>query len=662
MHGARAAAVVAEPAAAPSWAPEPSFAAGPAETQPIDRVAASARADSAWPEICDQFGSQLLILAEQIRSCLNPLEADEDDPDRLRRLYQVDHAVTRMRLASRQLRTLAGRSEERQAGFTTSLVDVIRMAASAIEWYPQVTIGPVAELAVLGFAADDVATLMSALLDNATRYSPGMVTVSCHLLEEGGVMFRIEDTGLGIAREKVPRLNAAFAGPVPDVSESTARHTGFPVVHRIARKHSITVRFASRRPPGTGTLAMVTLPPRLLCAIAAQGTPPGPAAAEPSAPPPAATEVPDLPSRGLADLMQIASMQAESALMASPEATAEQAPPLQAVPPEAASIEAASIEAASIEGASIEGASIEAASIEAAPLVIALPEVPPLVIALPEAAPLEAAPPWPRRRWPRSGRAPPGSVGRAGPRPGRASPRATTPGTAEHARRRAEAGRGRRPIAATTAITATTAATVTAGGGPAGLRRRPQRVLPGHPGRSRRPRHHRQPGQRDVQRCPDRGRRAVMSNPTELPPSEPQDFGWLVDNFALSTPGVTHALIVSSDGLPLVTSTGLAPDLADPLAAMTSGIISIGNNIASQIGEPGCEQVMLKFPSGHFLFMGIGSLAGFAVLVDDGANLGVVGHQMARLVDSVGHLLTPQLRDDLRRMSTPVTEGVGGDR
>ena len=153
-----------------------------------------------------------------------------------------------------------------------------------------------------------------------------------------------------------------------------------------------------------------------------------------------------------------------------------------------------------------------------------------------------------------------------------------------------------------------------------------------------------------------------MNYPTDLPPSEPQDFGWLVDNFALSTPGIRHALIVSSDGLPLITSTGLAPDLADPLAAMTSGIISIGNNIASQIGQQGCEQVMLKFPSGHFLFMGIGSLAGFAVLVEDGANLGAVGHQMARLVDSVGHLLTPQLRDDLRRMSTPVTEGAGGDR
>jgi hypothetical protein len=65
--------------------------------------------------------------------------------------------------------------------------------------------------------------------------------------------------------------------------------------------------------------------------------------------------------------------------------------------------------------------------------------------------------------------------------------------------------------------------------------------------------------------------------------------------------------------------------------------------------------MMLKFPHGHFLFMGIGSLAGFAVLVTDGANLGVVAHQMAQLVDTVGHVLTPELRDDLRRQMTAST-------
>jgi uncharacterized protein len=140
----------------------------------------------------------------------------------------------------------------------------------------------------------------------------------------------------------------------------------------------------------------------------------------------------------------------------------------------------------------------------------------------------------------------------------------------------------------------------------------------------------------------------VMTSP--VIPRDPKDFGWLIDNFASSTPGVSHALIVSSDGLPLITAGGMSPDLADPLAAMTSGIISLGNNIAGKVGEAGCDQVMLKFPTGHFLFMGIGNLAGFAVLVRAGANLGVVAHQMAQLVNAVGHVLTPQLRDDLRRM------------
>ncbi len=241
-----------------------------------------------WPDICDQFGLHLLVLAEQLRTSLDQLEADEADPERLRRLYRVDHAVTRMRRASRDLRTLAGRSEEELAGFTTSLLDVIRMAASAIERYAQVTVGRVTDLAVLGYAADDIGSLMAALLDNATRYSPGPVTVSGHLLEDGGVMFRVEDAGIGIGADQVAALNALFAGPVGEVDERTGRHTGFPVVHRIARKHSIGVRLAARPQPTSGTVAMVKLPPHLLCEVPADVAKPRPAPAgapeQPAAP------------------------------------------------------------------------------------------------------------------------------------------------------------------------------------------------------------------------------------------------------------------------------------------------------------------------------------------------------------------------------------------
>jgi signal transduction histidine kinase len=328
----------AESEAAPPGASRSASDAGPAETRPVDRRAAP---DGAWPEICDQFGSHMLVLAEQLRATLNVLEEGEGDPERLKRLYQVDHAVTRMRLASRQLVTLAGRNQERVAGFTTSVLDVIRMASSAIEWYPQVAIGSVVELAVAGYAADDIATLVSALLDNATRFSPGMVTVSCHLLEHGGVMFRIEDTGLGMARDQVARLNVALAGAVPDVSESTARHTGFPVVHRIARKHSIGVRFASRRPPGTGTLAMVTLPPELLCAMPAQGTPHRPPSADRAAQAAtAASAAPDLPRRERTALVEPASPQPALPDAAPPDATplgltAPDSAPRELTPPQA---------------------------------------------------------------------------------------------------------------------------------------------------------------------------------------------------------------------------------------------------------------------------------------------------------------------------------------
>jgi hypothetical protein len=229
--------------------------------------AATSQLPSVWPEICEQFSLQLLVLAEQLRVSLDELEADEADPERLQRLYRIDHAVTRMRRASRDLRTLAGRAGVELEGPVTSLLDVIRMALSAIERYTQVSVAKVAELAVLGYAADDVGSLMAALLDNATRYSPGPVTVSAHLTGDGNVLFRVEDTGIGMAPDTVARINAMLGAPVREIGERTGLHTGFPVVHRIARKHQIGVRLVSRPSPASGTIAMVTLPAQLLCEI-----------------------------------------------------------------------------------------------------------------------------------------------------------------------------------------------------------------------------------------------------------------------------------------------------------------------------------------------------------------------------------------------------------
>jgi predicted regulator of Ras-like GTPase activity (Roadblock/LC7/MglB family) len=561
--GPAASAPAAEaPAAAPPAAVAPPAVVPP--PQSASRLAPAlppvpAGADGGpWPEICEQFGLHLLVLAEQLRLSLDELEADEGDPERLEQLYRIDHGVTRMRRASRDLRVLAGRGEEALDGPVTSLLDVIRMAASAIDRYGQVQVGKAAELAVVGYAADDVGSLMAALLENATQYSPETVTVSAHLLGDGSVMFRIEDSGIGMSPEQVAALNEMLAGPVPDVDERTGRHTGFPVAHRIARQHMITVRLASRPAPRTGTLAMVTVPPHLLCEI----------------------------------------------------------PEDEAIHPAAPAARPAAAVGSRVTGPRGRAALAGLTARHVAP-----------------GAPGEL----PRRE----------SASLRGDRPAPA---------AESARAGTDAGMGaadqaaaRRAFAADLAAFAQASAalgdhdgTEGQGGGAA------SDSLPWDHGS----------GPADG-RATQEGTVLQMTGTAPEPPRGPQDFGWLLDNFATSTPGVSHALIVSSDGLPLVAAAGMSADLADPLAAMTSGILALGNNIAGKVGEPRCEQMMLKFSGGHFLFMGIGSLAGFAVLVREGANLGVVAHQMAQLVDAAGHVLTPQLRDDLRRRMAASALGAG---
>src|SRR6266480_105641 len=183
----------------------------------------------AWAQVCEHFALRMLVLAEQLRPALDQLEGDEEDPDRLQWLYHVDHGLSRMRRAARDLQVLAGYDADEMAGDSSSLLEVIRAAASAIEHYGRVSVGAVVELGVVAYAADDIASLLAVLADNGTRYSPSVVRISAHLLGDGGVMVRIEDNGIGIGSDRLAAINATLAGPVPEVGVYTGRHTGFPV-------------------------------------------------------------------------------------------------------------------------------------------------------------------------------------------------------------------------------------------------------------------------------------------------------------------------------------------------------------------------------------------------------------------------------------------------
>lgn len=132
------------------------------------------------------------------------------------------------------------------------------------------------------------------------------------------------------------------------------------------------------------------------------------------------------------------------------------------------------------------------------------------------------------------------------------------------------------------------------------------------------------------------------------PTSDPGQFGWLLTNFVGSVPGVSHAVVVSSDGLLLTSSAGLPRDRADQLAAVASGMSSLTRGAARVFGAGEVLQTVVEMQLGCMLLMSITDGSCLAVLASPGCDMGLVAYEMTLLVDRAGELLTPELRSQLR--------------
>ncbi|WP_410570832.1 sensor histidine kinase [Amycolatopsis sp. cmx-4-61] len=248
----------------PGYAP----AAGPAfvELTRPEPVAAPS-GEGVLAEICASVALRDLNLLDQLLARLEELEAGEEDHHRLAELYQLDHLATRLRRNAENLRVLAGQDTADDAARATSLLDLMREAMSSINHYARITIGRVVNLGVVGFAAEDLGRVLAELFDNAANQSSpsSPVHVSAHLTEQGSVLVRIEDEGIGIPADRIGDLNARLeAGG--DLDDAAARHMGLAVVARLAARHGVTVRLDRRSPHGT--VATVLLPTGVVTELA----------------------------------------------------------------------------------------------------------------------------------------------------------------------------------------------------------------------------------------------------------------------------------------------------------------------------------------------------------------------------------------------------------
>ncbi|MDX2938286.1 roadblock/LC7 domain-containing protein [Streptomyces ipomoeae] len=165
--------------------------------------------------------------------------------------------------------------------------------------------------------------------------------------------------------------------------------------------------------------------------------------------------------------------------------------------------------------------------------------------------------------------------------------------------------------------------------------------------------------------------------------SEARNLHWLLTNLVEEVPGLLSVAVVSSDGLLLLSSDpgrnaaaretredrpqGPKGSSAD-LATIVSGIGSLTIGAAKLMEFGGVKQTMVAMDEGSLFVMSIsdGSLLGVHGSPD--CDMSVVAYHMALFVGRAGHVLTPELRSELRqsleaeREAVRETEAAGSGR
>ncbi len=221
---------------------------------------------------------------------IDEFERDEADPQRLEKLFELDHLAARMRRNEENLLVLAGGEPGRRVTSPVSLVELIQAASAEIEDYTRVEWAAVVEVGIAAHAVRDMIHMLAELVENATTFSPpaSRVRVAARRAVEG-VHLTVFDEGIGMPQSQVIELNTRLARPTMLTAE-LAGTMGLLVVSRLAARHGIQVELRSVQ--GGGTAALVAIPTALLAAVPPRAQAPIRSIVSPAMPPPIQARTP----------------------------------------------------------------------------------------------------------------------------------------------------------------------------------------------------------------------------------------------------------------------------------------------------------------------------------------------------------------------------------
>ncbi len=215
--------------------------------------------------VADMFvnlGRRNQQLLQRILGLLTKLENAEEDPDTLRKLFELDNIVTRMRRNAESLLVLAGAQTPRQWTRPVAIEDAVRAAFGEVEGYERIEIAALADARVRGSLVADLAHLLAELLENAVRFSdPSTPVLVSGQFDKGNYLITVFDQGVGMSPADLDENNRRITDP-PSLDQAPTKFLGLFVVGRLAERHEISVRLVEA--PGRGIMARVEIPSALL--------------------------------------------------------------------------------------------------------------------------------------------------------------------------------------------------------------------------------------------------------------------------------------------------------------------------------------------------------------------------------------------------------------
>ena len=125
-----------------------------------------------------------------------------------------------------------------------------------------------------------------------------------------------------------------------------------------------------------------------------------------------------------------------------------------------------------------------------------------------------------------------------------------------------------------------------------------------------------------------------------------QRLRWLLSDVLVTTPGLRSLALVSTDGLPLVTADENCP--SEQLATLAAGLTGLASGLSDLLAYGGLQRTVITLDEGTLILMSVDRTACLTAYTSADCDLSVAAYQLARLVERAGHVLTTQLRDELR--------------